>query len=246
MQDFVVLPALFLAAAVLYSAVGHGGASAYLSVMAFAGMAPAIMRPTALLLNILVAGIATVRFVRSGAFSWPLFLLFAAGSVPAALLGGWIHIPALIYKQIVGVILLYAAARLIIHPRRREDASVHRPNRALAVGLGAAIGFLSGLVGVGGGIFLSPLLILMGWAETRVVCGISAAFIVVNSLAGLVGVWTSGAPAMPPAALVWAIAVVVGGVVGTSLGTRVLSITALRRWLGVVLVVAGAKLLLTQ
>lgn len=239
----VLLIALcFFAAAALYSSVGHAGASGYLAIMALFGLDPAVMRPTALVLNILVALIAAVKFYRVGSFSWPLFWPFALTSVPAAFLGGRLVLPSDSYRAVVGVVLLYAAWRMFQAARvggREEVASAPPIWVGLLAGFG--IGLLSGLTGVGGGIFLSPLLLMMGWAKMRESSGVAAFFILVNSVAGLLGVLSS-VSAVPSGIALWAPAAVIGGWIGAEYGSRRLAPPALRRLLALVLVVAGLKL----
>jgi uncharacterized membrane protein YfcA len=240
----LLLSLLILFAAALYSSVGHGGASAYLAAMALFSLAPGVMKPTALCLNLLVASLTTFRFYRAGYFSWRTFLPFAAASVPFAFLGGALTIPTNVYKQIVGVVLLFAAVRLFLHTRSKSDANAdaRTPPLWLAAMLGAGIGFLSGLTGVGGGIFLSPLLLLMRWADVRRTAGVSAAFILVNSAAGLLGNVAS-VKSLPAAIPYLAVAALVGGLVGSELGSRRLPSPAIRRLLALVLVIAGVKLI---
>lgn len=236
----MLLTACIFLAALLYSSVGHAGASGYLAAMALFGLAPEEMRPAALILNILVASIGTVRFYRAGCFSWSLFWPFALGAVPFAFLGGTLSLPATMYKRVVGVVLLVAAARLIHKPIADRSSPVQIPQ---AIGCGAGIGMLSGLTGTGGGIFLSPLLIFMEWADTKTTAGVSVAFILVNSLAGVLGLLTKH-PTLPPQLPYWAIAVVAGGLVGAELGSKRLANPTLRRLLALVLVIAGFKLIL--
>ena len=238
--DVWLLTLAFLLAAALYSSVGHAGASGYLAAMAFLGMPPSMMRPTALVLNLLVASIAAVRFSRAGFFSWRLFWPFAVGSIPFAFVGGGITLPGHWYRTLVGLVLWTAALRLWFD--LRFSRTVHRPPVIGAVLWGATIGLLAGLTGTGGGIFLSPLLLFMGWAETRETGGVSATFILVNSAAGLAGNPDSLGH-LPTQLPLWAGAVVVGGVVGSELGSRRIGTPAFRRLLGIVLVVAGAKLI---
>jgi uncharacterized membrane protein YfcA len=234
-----VLTIAFFVAAMLYASVGHAGASGYLAVMAFVGLPAPMMRPTALVLNLLVASIALVRFSRAGFFSWKLFWPFALGSVPFAFIGGAITLPGHWYRTLVGIILWASAARLWFDLRRTGQ---HDPPRAASVASGGGIGFLAGITGTGGGIFLSPLLLFMGWAETRETGGVAAAFILVNSLAGL-----AGNPAslghLPTQLPIWAMAAVAGGFIGAELGSRRIDTSAFRRLLGVVLVIAGGKLI---
>jgi hypothetical protein len=243
-EIILMLSALIFLAAILYSSVGHAGASGYLAAMALLGVAPGVMKPTALTLNILVALIATVKFYRAGCFSWPLFWPFAVASIPLAYLGGSLSLPGTLYKQIVGLILLCSAYQLVRTAHTTvstESAAISLP---FALSAGAGIGLLSGLTGTGGGIFLSPLLLFTGWAETKQSSGVSAAFILVNSIAGLLGVF-SQAFLLPPAIPLWATAAVAGGLLGAEYGSRRLATPTLRRLLAVVLVIAGGKLIAT-
>ena len=178
--------ALIFIAALLYSAVGHAGASGYLAVMAFLGTPPATMRPTALLLNLLVATIGTVQFARAGFFRWSLFWPFALSSIPAAYLGGRLSLPGTAYRVVVGVVLALSAARFVITLRTPDRVTRHVSVPAALV-IGAALGLLAGLTGVGGGIFLSPVLLLAGWADLRTTAATSVTFILANSAAGLLG-----------------------------------------------------------
>ena len=201
-----LLAALIFAIAGLYAAVGHGGSSGYQAAMALLGVDPALMKPIALTLNIVVSFIATVRFLRAGYFSLRVFLPFALSSVPMAFIGGGITLPPQIFKPLIGLVLLFAAFRLVVPVRARPAAAPTDPHALAAdpqtstaqliseptaphwltaLAIGAALGLLSGMVGVGGGIFLSPLLVFMNWARLREISGISALFILVNSAAGL-------------------------------------------------------------
>ncbi len=227
-------------AALLYSSVGHGGASAYLAVMAIIGTAVVAMRPAALVLNIVVATIGTVQFARAGYFRWRLFAPFAAASIPAAYLGGRLTLPGEAYRVLVGVILVVSALRFVV-TLRAADESGCQPPLPVCLLVGGLLGFLAGLSGVGGGIFLSPLLLFAGWADLRTTAATSAAFILVNSIAGLLGQWQS-LDALPHEIVWWAPAVVAGGMIGARLGSRRLAVPALRAVLAAVLVVAGLKL----
>lgn len=234
-----IIAAVFLVA-VLYSSVGHGGASGYLAVMAFLAVAPGITRPTALILNVLVSTIALIQFSRRGHFSWRLFWPFAVASIPFAYIGGRIDLPTDIYKAVLGVVLILTAVRLSLNIK--SDGEIKEPNLVAALAIGAAIGLVSGLVGVGGGIFLTPVLLLMKWSEARVAAGVSALFILVNSAAGLAGVFEK-ALELPTYVMPWLAAAVVGGMIGSTLGAKRFDSLTLRRLLAVVLVVAGAKLI---
>lgn len=237
----LLIAALILIVALLYSTVGHAGASGYLAVMALFGMSPVVMKPTALMLNILVAVIGTLRFYHAGFFSWRTFWPFAVASIPASFVGGSLSLPVPVYKSIVGVVLLYSAARLFFSAGSADAKKTRLVPIWIALLLGAAIGLLSGLTGVGGGIFLSPILLLMGWAKTKETSGVSAAFILVNSVAGLLG-HISAVSYVPADITYWAPAALIGGWIGTELGTRFLPVTGIRRWLSAVLVLAGLKL----
>jgi uncharacterized membrane protein YfcA len=238
----LVIAAMIFVVALLYSTVGHAGASGYLAAMALFSLAPAVMKPTALVLNILVAIIGTVRFYRAGFFSWRTFWPFAAASIPASFIGGALNLPVLVYKSIVGVVLLYSAVRLFFSAAKADQRETSQVPIVIALFLGAGLGLLSGLTGVGGGIFLSPILLLMGWAKTKETSGVAVTFILVNSIAGLLG-HVSSVTSIPREIIYWAPAALIGGWIGTALGTRVLAVAQIRRWLSVVLVLAGLKLL---
>ena len=237
-----VLVVLVFLASALYASVGHAGASGDIAAMGLVGVPAASMKPTALILNLFVATIATYKFYRSGYFSWPLFWPFAVTSIPAAFIGGRISLPNHIYGPVVGVVLLYAAYRMIrLSIKRGPESTTSVP---LFAGLlwGAGIGLLSGLTGVGGGIFLSPLLIIAGWAETRQSAGVSAAFILVNSIAGLAG--NLSAVHQVPILVLWLIpAAAFGGFIGSYFGSQRFNPATLRLLLAVVLVVAGIKMI---
>ena len=237
-----LIPALF-AGALLYASVGHGGASAYIAIMALAGLAPAEIKPIALLLNIVVASIGTYKYVRAGCFDARLLAWFALFSLPMAYWGGTLMLPDAWFKPVVGAVLLFAAWRMLTPQLARVDTDAARaPLIGIAVS-GSVMGLLSGLTGVGGGIFLSPLVLLMGWASTRVTSGVAAAFILLNSLAGLAGYLSHAA--LPEYDLTWwALAVAAGGWFGAEIGSRRLAANWIRRLLAVVLAIAGTKLVL--
>jgi uncharacterized membrane protein YfcA len=240
-----ILTVLIFAGALLYSSVGHAGASGYLAAMALLGVSAAVMKPTALTLNILVASIATVKFYRAGCFKFRLLWPFALASIPFAFIGGYITLPGHWYKTLVGAILLFAAYKLFrIASKATEQADVRHIPLWAGLLCGAVIGMLAGLTGTGGGIFLSPLLLLMGWAETRQTAGVSAAFILVNSIAGLLGN-VSSIGSLPSFIFVLAPAAILGGFIGAEFGSKRLASANLRRLLALVLIVAGIKLILT-
>jgi uncharacterized protein len=241
----LVLACAMLLASFVYASVGHGGASAYIAAMALAGLAPAEMRPIALTLNVLVSSLATYKFWRAGHFRWPLFWPFAAVSIPFAYLGGAINLPGGVYKVVVGAVLAYAAWPLWRSGKGGEEMRpVRVPPVSLALAIGAALGLLAGLTGVGGGIFLSPLLLILGWAGTKQTSAVAAPFILVNSIAGLVAGVVAGTAVLPGTIWVLAAVVVVGGWLGAEYGSRRFANPLIRRVLAVVLVVAGAKMML--
>ena len=237
----VVLTLLIFVMAFIYSAVGHGGASGYLAVMALLGLAPVVMKPTALTLNVLVSSIALWQFYRTGAFSWRLFVPLALASVPCAYFGGLLHLPTLYYKPLIALVLLYAAWRSFSTAKTKLTESHQAPSNPILLVLGACLGGLSGLTGVGGGIFLSPVLLFFRWAPVKTVAGISAAFILLNSIAGLAGVLKSGThlPVFLPVCL---LAAGVGGWLGASFGSQRLSNPAIQKMLGLVLLIAAIKM----
>lgn len=243
-QTILALALLFALGAALYSSVGHGGASAYLAAMALLGLAPEAMKPTALALNLLVAGFGAWRYWRNGLSNWRLVLAFAATATPAAFIGGAIYLPAAYYKPLVGILLWLAAARLLWHPKYLADRSIAPPSLAVTLPVGAVLGLLAGLTGTGGGIFLSPLIILMSWEEPRRTSGVVAAFIFLNSAAGLLGN-VAAVGDLPRALPIFLAAVGAGALLGTWLGVERLPRPWLLRVLGAVLVIAGAKLLFT-
>ena len=227
--------------AVLYASVGHGGASAYLAVMALFGIPTAVMKPAALVMNLGVAGAGSIRFATASLVPWRLLVPLCAGSVPAAYVGGMIQLPTRAHRLLLGVVLIFAAVRLAMRSRMTELRPT--PPAVWFVLIGLVFGLVAGLTGVGGGIFLSPLLILARWEEPRRTAGASAVFILVNSAAGLAGHLMAGGAIPPVAAPLTAVALA-GGLFGSWLGAKRLVPLVLRRLLAVVLVIAGAKLLI--
>jgi uncharacterized membrane protein YfcA len=239
--EFILGVAIFFVA-LLYSSVGHAGASGYLAIMALAGIASPISRTTALILNIFVALIASFQFYRAKRFDWKIFLPFAVVSVPFAFIGGMISLPTDLYKKVLGAVLLIAAARLLFS--FAETRKIVEPSNWLAAFLGAIIGFISGLTGVGGGIFLTPILFLTNWTDAKTAAGVSALFILVNSIAGLIGSATQ-IRELDPTVWIWIVVALAGGAIGSRLGSNRFDSIALLRILSAVLVIAGIKLLLT-
>jgi uncharacterized membrane protein YfcA len=245
MQALSVEAVFLLCAAIaivafLYSSVGHAGASGYIAVMTLFGLAATVIKPAALVLNILVASLTAWQFWRAGHFSWRLFWPFAILSVPLAFLGGYINLPTRAFRILVGSVLLYSAVRFFIETK--NEGQVGEPSKAVAVSTGAGLGLLSGLTGTGGGIFLTPLLIFMRWAKTKTASAVSALFILVNSIAGLLGN-VSSTRRLPLIALPMVIAAVLGGAIGSYLGSRQFSPGLIKKLLAVVLVIAGFKLI---
>jgi uncharacterized membrane protein YfcA len=243
MHDIAMTGIYFFMIALLYSTVGHAGASGYLATMGVLSFPPAVMKPTALALNIIVALVTTVRFAMAGHFSWRLFWPFAIASVPMAYLGGGMHVDATIYKILVGIALVFAALHLMLRSNVAPDdpGRAGYPGIAASLAVGGGIGFLSGLTGVGGGIFLSPVLIILHWAGLRKTAAAAAAFILLNSISGLAGYIQKGG-AFPDHIAFWSVAVVSGGFIGSTLGATKFNSPALRALLGVMLVMAGMKL----
>lgn len=245
MEYSVFASTLFFLIAFFYACVGHAGASGYLAVMAFMDVAPSTIKPTALVLNVLVASIATVKFARAKAFSQQLFLPLIITSIPCAYLGGLISLPGNIYKPLIGLVLIYAALQSFYSANTYNLTEIKPIKIPYLLVCGSVLGFLSGISGVGGGIFLSPLLLFLRAEQPKVISGIAAAFILVNSLAGLLGVLSSGAT-MPAVTPYWAVAVIIGGFLGAEIGSKRLKSSTILKLLGLVLVSAGIKMLLTR
>jgi uncharacterized membrane protein YfcA len=237
-QTLLIAGCLFLGA-VLYTSVGHAGASAYIAVMTFFDLPSLVIKPTALTLNIFVSSYASLRYIRNKFFHRPLFTYLIIGSVPAAFIGGHINLPDHIYKPIIGVLLLISGARFLIQALQ-VDQLPHSFNPVIAVAIGAGIGLLSGITGTGGGIFLSPLIIWLGWVSVKQASGTVAAFIFVNSIAGLLGNFHS-TRSLPSELPIFLIAVLLGAFIGTRFGISKFSSIGIKRALGFVLLIAGAK-----
>ena len=246
MNEIILTGLSFFLIAILYSTVGHAGASGYLATMALLAFPPDVMKPTALALNILVALVTSIRFYTAGYFSWRLFWPFAIASVPLAYLGGGFTIASHTYKSMVGFALLFAAAHLLMHYRTSgsDDNIIHLPSIPISLLIGGIIGLVSGLTGVGGGIFLSPLLVIFGWAGLRQTSAIAAVFILVNSVSGLVGHLQKGGT-LPDNFPVWAVVVFAGGFIGSSLGATKINNPVLRVLLSFVLIFAGIKMVIS-
>ncbi len=240
-EQLPFMAAAILAIAFLYSSVGHAGASGYIAVLSLFSLAPEVIKPTALVLNILVACLASWQFWRAGYFSWSEFWPFALLSVPLAFVGGYVRLPPRAFTVLVGLVLLVSAARLLMRPP--ADVKKSDPPRSASLAIGGGIGFLSGLTGTGGGIFLTPILLFKQWARTRSASALSAFFILLNSVAGLLGNLSS-TKSFPAPALALLVAAGVGGVAGSDLGSQRLEPTVIKRMLALVLLIAGGKLIL--
>ncbi len=235
---FGILPII----AFLYAAVGHGGASGYLALMSLFSMAPETMKPTALLLNLFVAGAAFYFYYKEGYFNKKLFLYFAVASIPMAYLGGYLSVDAGIYKLILGIFLIFAILKML-NVFGNESKQIREVQLLPALLVGGAIGFFSGLIGIGGGIILSPVILLLHWGNMKEAAAVSALFIWVNSAAGLTGQFTTGVVLNSQSFIMVALAVV-GGLLGSYFGSKKMSHKSVRYMLVVVLITASVKLLL--
>ncbi len=228
--------------AMLYASVGHGGASGYLAVMALFSLHPEALKPTALLLNIVVAGVGTYLYCSAGQFSWRVFWPFVITSIPMSFLGGTFSLSPELYRPLLGMVLMFAAWRLFAR-RKHDDYETKAPNIQLSMLVGGVLGFASGLIGVGGGIFLSPLMILLRWAEVREVSGVAALFILVNSVSGLLG-HMSSLHHVPEYAPLLAGVALLGGSIGALCGSRHLPVATILKTMSLMLVMAGGKMFL--
>ncbi len=234
---------LLFVVALLYASVGHGGASGYLALMALYAFSPAVMKPTALLLNLFVSSVSFLQFYRGGFFKWKMFLPFALASIPLSFFGGTISIDSVVYKKILGVLLLIPIIRFFFFknadPKDLKPATIW-----LSLLIGGIIGLLSGMIGIGGGIILSPVLLLLKWTDQKQTAAISALFIFVNSVAGLGGQLTQGVEFSSDMFIYVGIAFA-GGLCGAYLGSFKFPQTAIKNVLACVLALAAYKLLFT-
>jgi len=244
MHNIYLLYLLMFLVAFLYSSVGHGGASGYLALMALFEVTPAVMKPTALLLNLFVSLTSFIQFYRGHHFKWKIFLPIALASVPMAFAGGLITLDSFIYKKILGILLLFAVFRFIFFPNV-PDASLKKSDPFLSVVIGAVIGFLSGLIGIGGGIILSPILLLLKWTNQKQTAAISALFIFVNSVSGLAGQLTKGVQ-FSQDMIAYVVMAFVGGLCGAYLGALKFNQSVLKFVLAGVLSLASYKLLFSN
>lgn len=240
--QFIFYILLFLVA-FLYASVGHGGASGYLALMALFAFSPEIMRPTALILNVFVSLMAFFQYYRIVDFNWKIFIIIALASVPAAYVGGSIEMDPALYKRILGIILIVPIIKFLgINPKEKQTKN--EISWSLVLVIGGVIGFLSGLIGIGGGILLTPVILLLGWMRMKEAAAVSAIFITVNSIAGLLGQASLGLN-MDIQMLVLVAIALAGGTLGSFLGAKYFSGNFLKKLLAFVLIIAALKLLLT-
>lgn len=227
----------------LYSSVGHGGASGYLALMALFSFAPESMKPTALLLNIFVAGISFYYYFKAGHFNKKLFISFAIASIPLAYLGGTIEVDASIYKKILALLLIFAILKML-NVFGKESDNIKQVKLWQGLIVGTIIGFFSGLIGIGGGIILTPVILLLHWGKMKEAAAVSALFIWVNSAAALIGQFSSGV-SIEKASFVLVVIALIGGVLGGYYGSKKINNLHLRYILAFVLIIACAKLFFT-
>ena len=244
MDTIVLFYILLFLVAFLYSSVGHGGASGYLALMAIFSIAPDVMKPTALLLNLFVSLTSFIQFYRGKHFNWKIFLPFPITSVPMAYLGGFIGLKDDLYKKILGVLLLIPIIRFLFFANIKVE-ELRKSNFYLSMLIGAAIGFLSGLIGIGGGIILSPVILLLKWADMKQTAAISALFIFVNSLSGFIAQLQKGI-AFSTEMYAYVGIAFVGGLCGAYFGSLKFKSNILQYLLALVLVIASYKLLFTS
>lgn len=228
--------------AFLYAAVGHGGASGYLALMAIIGVEGSLMRSSALILNIFVSMTSFVQYFRRRYFEWALFWPFAVASVPMSFLGALLPITDSLYKKLLAVALLIAIGRMLFQPA--ESPLLRKPPLWAGLLVGAGIGVLSGMLGIGGGIILTPMMMLFGWGKIKEIAAVSALFILVNSISGLAGLLLKGFSPTPQT-FVWLSAALVGGLAGAYYGSKHFRISTLRYILALVLMIACLKLYFT-
>ena len=241
MQDYWQLLLIGIMA-FLYASVGHGGASGYLALMALFGTSPALMKSSALILNVFVSLIAFIQYYRAGHFRWNLFWPFVITSIPLSYIGATLPITDSLYKKLLAMALAIAIARMLFQPVDKKET---KPVVLwLSLLIGAAIGVLSGMLGIGGGIILSPVSLLLGWGRVKETAAVSALFIFVNSMSGLYGLFQKGF--VPNTQLsTWLIAALIGGTLGAYQGSFKFNLQTLRYILASVLLIAVAKLYLT-
>jgi uncharacterized membrane protein YfcA len=242
MNEQILIIILLFLVAFFYSSVGHGGASGYLAVLGIVGVSTLVMRPSVLILNIFVAGISFYQYYKSGHFRWKLFFPFAILSMPMAYLGSFVKIDPVLYKQILGACLILAVLRILGVFNRKEITETKQLPIVAGIAIGAVLGFISGMIGIGGGIILSPIILLFGWGNLKETSAVSSLFIVVNSIAGLIGLFKQGLN-LPSDFYIWLIVAIVGGALGSYWGSKRAENTTLKNVLAGVLLLAAIKLI---
>lgn len=242
MIELAVILLIFLIVSFLYSSVGHGGASGYIAMLSILGMSSAIIRPSALVLNVFVASISFYQYYRAGYFRWKLFYPFALLSVPMAFLGSFVELDAIWYKRIVGICLLLAVLHIVGIFKPKDETTTKQLPFIAPILIGAGLGFLSGMIGIGGGIILSPIILIFGWGNLKESAAVSALFIIVNSVAGILGLWNQHI-IWPPQMLAWIVVVIIGGFLGAWWGSKKADHKMLKNVLATVLFFAALKLI---
>jgi len=225
----------------MYASVGHGGASGYLALMVLFGLSPMLMKPSALMLNIIVSAISFTMYYRSGHFKWRILIPFILLSIPLSFLGARITIEAHTYKLILGVCLLIATIRILGVFGSASFKDTREVKFIPAMIIGGVLGFVSGMIGIGGGILLSPVLLLLKWSDMKQTAAVSAAFIFVNSVSGIIGA-ASSHQAFAPEIYSWVAAAVLGGSIGAFFGSTKFNYSVLKYILSAVLLFASTKL----
>lgn len=238
--ELVIATLLFLGA-ILYTSVGHAGSSVYIAIMSLFGLAATVIKPTALVLNIFVASFTSFKFIRAKLFDLKLFIPLAIGAIPLSFLGGRINLSTENYKILVGILLVAAGFMFIFQTPQASSSQIKTPKFLVALFVGGSIGFLAGLTGTGGGIFLSPIALLFNWTTVKQASGTSALFILVNSVFGLLG-HASSVTYLPETLPLFVGAVLMGAIIGTRLGIKKFSNSGVKKALGAVLIIAGLKL----
>jgi len=244
LSEYITAGLIFFGA-ILYSSVGHGGASSYIAIMSLMGTPIASIKPIGLVLNIIVSSVASYRFIKNKLFNLKIFIPVAIGSIPAAFIGGYLNLTSDIYRLLVGVILVFAGFQFLFDIFKYVKKKTDRPvNFWLGLFAGVIIGLLSGLTGTGGGIFLSPLIVFLGWTTVKGSSGTAAVFILFNSISGLLGNITS-ISLIPNTIFLYSFSAFGGVLIGTQLGIKILNEHYMKNALGIVLVVAGFKFIIT-
>ena len=244
LSEYITAGLIFFGA-ILYSSVGHGGASSYIAIMSLMGTPIDSIKPIGLVLNIIVSSVASYRFIKNKLFNLKVFIPVALGSIPAAFIGGYLNLTSDIYRVLVGVILVFAGFQFLFNIFKYIKKKTDRPiNFWLGLFAGVIIGFLSGLTGTGGGIFLSPLIVFLGWTTVKGSSGTAAVFILFNSISGLLGNITS-ISLIPNTIFLYSFSAFGGVLIGTQLGIKILNEHYMKNALGIVLVVAGFKFIIT-